>query len=516
MKLARLLRRFDPLRVVVLLLSALPMLAVAVLGILWLWQNDYFLWWLGAMVACAAAAYGIQVLLIKRQRKLLADAATEPNPDWPPTADEVWSRVEALADELDPEDWPLDDVERLLGLGRRTLDTVAEAYHPGVDKPLLELTVPHMLLIIERASADLRRDIVDHVPFSHRLVIGDIFRMQRWRRSAEKVFLVYRAGRMVINPVHALVGEAWRGVRDLGVGAVSGELHRWLLGAFVRKVGFYAIDLYSGRLPLDESSSTDQVTEASRKDDERAAEGAKASSEPLRILVLGRSNAGKSSLINALFGTLAAAADALPDTTVDLVPYALEREGMTRALVFDSPGCENGLFEQSSFVKAARSADFVLWVSPVNRPDRQQELQCLEQLRAIYANDAARRPPPILAVATHIDRLRPTAEWQPPYDLVAAETPKAVNIRDAVAALASDLAFQPQDVVPVCLAEGRVYNVDDLLWSAMLDRHDSALRIRLMRCVEARRRAENWGLLRRQLVGAGRLLWRLSGRAGKN
>jgi uncharacterized protein len=66
---------------------------------------------------------------------------------------------------------------------------------------------------------------------------------------------------------------------------------------------------------------------------------------------------------------------------------------------------------------------------------------------------------------------------------------------------------------PVCLAEGRAYNVDDALWAAILAQQDEAGRVRFLRCLEARKRVENWTLLGRQLANAGRFLLDLPKRA---
>ena len=79
-------------------------------------------------------------------------------------------------------------------------------------------------------------------------------------------------------------------------------------------------------------------------------------------------------------------------------------------------------------------------------------------------------------------------------------------------AVAGDLAVSVAAVIPVCLAEGRIYNVDDVLWSAILDRQDEAGKVRFLRCLEQRKREENWALLRRQLANAGRWLTTLPGR----
>lgn len=501
----KLFRGLDPFQATALLLLSAPAVGVVLLGLYALWRSPNTLWWLAGFVLSAIIGYALQQWCVRRDRRLLAEAVTEPDPEWPPEADEVWQRVDAMAEALEPDDWPLDDGNRLWMLGRRTLETVAHAYHPETERPLLELTVPHALLIIERASRDLRADIIEHVPFSHRLTIGDLLRVQRWKEQAEKAYDLYRAGRVVINPLDALIGEAWRQLRNRSFGLARFELHRWLLRAYVRKVGFYAIDLYSGRLPLDEVGTGPVLKEHAQSSSNPAAE-THDTSEPLSILVLGRTGAGKSSLINALFGRLTAATDVLSATTTGVTAYALEREGFTPARVFDTPGFDGEGIDLTMLQERLDSADLVLWVSMVTRADRAQELTVFRDLRLAASARRNRRPPPFVVVATGIDRLRPASEWSPPYDLESASRPKSASIRAAVAAIAVDLDVPLSSVVPVCLAEGREYNVDDGLWSSLLAVQDEALRARLLRCLEARRRKENWQLLSRQLRAAGRLL----------
>jgi hypothetical protein len=117
-----------------------------------------------------------------------------------------------------------------------------------------------------------------------------------------------------------------------------------------------------------------------------------------------------------------------------------------------------------------------------------------------------RHPAPLLVVASFIDRLRPVNEWQPPYDLTDKHNAKAININGAVRAIAADLAVAVEQVIPVCLQSGKVYNVNDTLWAVILNHQDEALRVRLMRCLDAKKRIEDWILLRRQMAGAGRFL----------
>ncbi len=502
----KLLKGLDPFQVVALLLLSAPALGLLVFGLVALWRADHTLLWLSVFLACGMAGYGLQQWCMRRDRRLLTEAMTEPAPDWPPEADAVWQKVEALAESLQPDDWPLDDGGRLWALGRQSLETVARAYHPDTERPLLELTLPHTLMIIERASRDLRADIVAHVPLSHRLKIGDLLRAQRWKAQAEKLFDVYRAGRVIINPLDALLGEAWRQLRNRSFGLAQLELQRWLLRAYVRKVGYYAIDLYSGRLPLDDASvdsglsASNTATPAGTPEPEADA--------PLVIVVAGRSNAGKSSLINALFGQLKTATDVLAGSTDRSMVFELERDGLTRAHIIDTPGCDDEAGFEALFKNVAE-ADLVLWVSMLTRPDRATERAALDQLRHRLAQRRNRRPPPIVLVASGMDRLRPAGEWSPPYNLLNPDQPKARSVRAAVEALAVDLDVNPQQIVPVCLQEGRSYNVEDSLWSAMLGAQDEARRARLLRCLESRRRAQDWTLLWQQLRNAGRVMGEL-------
>lgn len=511
-------KRIDPLRLFALALLGLPTLAVFGLGILWLWQTGNLLYWAVVMAVFGALGYGLQYWLAQRDRKLLDEIATEPNPDWSPSAEAVWQEVEKLAATCDPKDWPIEEASWILELGRRTLDTVAQSYHPQSEKPFLEINVPHALLIIEQASRDLRKEVTENIPLSDRLTIGDLLRMHRWKTKAEQIYNVYRAGRVLVNPVNALFGEIWRHLRERSFGVAQGELHRWFLRTYVRKVGYYAIDLYSGRQPVIEDAiqpAASQTAE-SQTDLGKAERAAAVPEEPLRILVLGRTNAGKSSLINALFGKLTTATDILPDTTRAITPFVLQREGLTRALIFDTPGCDSTRYSEKQMHTAALETDLILWVSPANRPDRQAERQCLDALRIFQTTQLNRRPPPLLIVMSHIDLLRPASAWQPPYNLSdLQDNSKAASIRAALQAVATDLAVPVERVIPVCLKEGKVYNVNDALWSAILNFQDEALRIRLLRCLDAKKRAEDWVLLRRQLISTGRFLWNLPDKLGK-
>ncbi len=496
----RLLKPFGYLHLFALFLTMAPFLVLPLLGVIWLWQSGDFLFWLGALLACGSLGYGLH-WFDRRRTRLPEESITQPSPDWPSGSAGAWERVEALAEGIDPEDWPLDDSDRLWQLGRLALDEVARHYHPGRERPLLELTLPHALLIIERASRDLRFTITENVPFSHRLTLGGLSRARNLGKRATRFESVYRAGRAVADPFGSILREFSRAVGSQIVGYGSTRLRRWLLREYVRKVGYYAVELYSGHMLLGA-----EELETAPEAELGTAPAPQQKEEPLRILVLGRTNSGKSSLINALFGQLQAVADPLADTTQQLKAYSLEREDQPRALVLDSPGIDSRHLPEKELREAVVNADLILWVSAAPRRDREEERALLERIRAWLDDHAGRRrPAPLLVVVSHIDQLSPVRQWQPPYDLGNPKTAKGNAISAAVEAIKDDFSLATGEVVPVSLAEGRHYNIEDGLWAAIIGSEDEARRARFLRLLPARQQKENWSLLRRQLASAARL-----------
>lgn len=505
-----LIRRFGWSRLIAFILTALPVLLLPILGTLWLWDSGWLWWWLLAMAGASLVGFGLNRLAARAEQRDLPSPTTAAGDHWSADAERCFERIDALARDATIEEWPLSDGGRLLDLTRRILDITAGHFHPGSSRPLLEMTLPHTLAIIERAAGDLRRDIVEQIPFSHQLTLSGWVQARTWQAWFKRHEGWFRAGRALVTPQSAVVSELRRAVGNQALQQGSERIQRWILQEFIRKLGFHAIELYGGYARLDDATPLEAAIRPGRADRQATSGAEETTTEPLRLLVLGRTNAGKSSLINALFGAVTSAADVLPDTTAAITAYRLADDdrtdaGLANALIFDTPGFDGALFRHRDFVRTACTADLILWVSAANRPDRAEERERLDSLRAILA-EPDRRAPPIVAVMSHIDRLRPVREWSPPYRLDPPEGPKAESIAAAMQALGSDLALDPGDIVPVCLADGRHYNVDDALATALVLNQDSARRVLLMRCLKARRSEENWRLLGQQLANSGRLV----------
>jgi uncharacterized protein len=509
-----LLARFGWLRVASVAVLLLPFLVLPALGIVWLWDASLVAGWLGVLAIAAALAFILNRFAISRERRRLEEATTGAGENWPAEAERCWDKVEAFAGSASTAQWPLNDGPGMMRLAREVLLLVAQHFHPRAKQPLLAMTVPHTLTIIERAAGELRDTLVQNIPMSHRVTLGTMVQAKELHAFFKQHEGLYRMLRAVVSPQGAVLGELRRMVMNQAFAHGSEQVQTWLLREYIRKLGYHAIELYGGLSRLDVSGPLDAPDPRLLEDSEEAASAEARQAEPLRILILGRANAGKSSLINALFGELKAAHDLLPDTTIGIVPYRLEREGRMQALVFDTPGLDGDAFDARALERAARDADLVLWVTAADRADRAAERQWLDSLREAWS-DPLRRPPPMLVVMTHIDRLRPPREWQPPYVLDPPEGVKAEQIVAALEAVTRELGVEAGQVIPVCLAEGKVYNVEDALWAAMLRTQPQADRVRLLRCLHARRRAENWDLLWRQLGNAGRVLSRLPRRGDR-
>lgn len=495
--------QIDRLHVSLLVLGALPLLSLPVLGFVWLRQQDQFWTWLQVSLACASLCFIGNALLTRRQRSLIKLSPSGPSEEWPPRELQPWEKVESLANAADPTDWPITDFPGLVKLGRRTIETVAKHYFPNAEEPIWELSAPHLLRIIELAARDVGRDLREKIPLSDRATIGDLFQAKKWTSFLVTLYDFLRAARMSLNPIEGVAQETKRYFESIAIFGARAEIEAWLLKEYVRRIGRYAIEVYSGSLRFSDEDPLATLTRSSEQD--RLADES-ATREPLRILVLGQTSAGKSSLINALFGKDLAAVDRLP-TTQDLCPYQLNREGFTAAIVTDSPGLES--LPREKLLAAAAQADMILWVCASNRADRGLDKATLDALRTDVASDPRRHMPPVTVALSHIDRLRPFTEWSPPYDLRDKASVKACNIAEAIIAVATDLAVPPTDIVPVCLESNRLYNVEDALWAAILAVQSEANRLRLLRCLDHARREEKIRLRWEQLKGAGRMLLEL-------
>lgn len=487
----------------------LPLLSLVVLGSLWLWQGGYLLHWALAACVVTAVIYIVQLAGLRRFEESAAPPPPAPeevaDASWTPREQAAWADVIEITRALVPAE--LDSPQAVLALGQRTVETVARRLHPGEKDPLLRFTVPEALALVERVSGELRPFIRDSIPLGDQITVGQFIRLYEWRTLidyAERAYDLWRIVRL-LNPVsaatHEIRDQFSRRMYEIG----REHIIRKLAERYVEEVGRAAIDLYGGRLRLTEEELARHVTAATRRDQ---AEMAARAAEPLRLLVAGQVNAGKSSLVNALSEEVQAAVDTLPATPT-FRAYELRREGLPAALIIDSPGLQGGAAEIAQLIEAAGESDLIAWVVDASRADREHDRAALEAVRQYFTERPNRRRPPMLLVLSHIDRLRPFQEWSPPYDLEAAERPKARSIRAAMQAVGGELGFALGDIIPVCLDDAvGLYNVD-AVWSRIAALLPEAQRAHLVRRLGGLSGQFDWSRLWQQARNAGRVISRV-------
>lgn len=493
-------------------LILLPLLSLMPLGLLWLWQHDPLIFtWLGCGLACSMGGWmWVQYLHQKQLVSLVEETKTEPNKRWGERGYGAWQRVQKIADNVNPNDFPLEHQEKWFDLGKTVLESVARHFHPDSSHPIAEIPIPYVLKIIELVSEDLRLNFVENVPGSHIITIHDIFKGQRFSTLVKKYYRLYRVLSMPLNPASSLFREFQGMFTKAMVNVAAENIKLWLLQTYIKKVGYYAVELYSGTMVLDEIAFAEY--EPAKATPETQQMDSPTREIPLRILVLGQVNSGKSSLINGLFGEMRVATDILPSTD-HVTPYVLEKDGIQKAIVFDSAGYENQFEAKKSFARIESDilcSDLIILVCSAVNGARQADKIMLNELTYLYKKQLYIPMPSVLVLLTHIDQLRPLREWNPPYNIEKPDNPKSTAIRAAMEAVSAELKVEPARVIPACLKPTQLYNVQEAVIPAILAHLESAKRTQYLRCIQEFRSEQDWLILWQQAQKAGRILFNTS------
>lgn len=349
------------------------------------------------------------------------------------------------------QDLPLwEDLPTFAERCQQLIQDIAHLYHPEVKYPLLNVYVTQAYGLIRGTVDELDRWMRVTAPALNQVTVAQVYQTYETYQALEKplrrVWKVLDISQWLWNPFAAAAKTLGRPLDQEANQQLLINFSQILRETALTILCRQAIALYGGQtaLVLEDTAPPSTQTQTLRALMEAADSADIIQAAPVNLLLVGRTGAGKSSLINTLFQQDRAAVDVLPSTD-QIASYRWETPAQDALVLWDSPGYEQ--VERADLrqqvLEQAAIADVLLLVTSALDPALEADLAFLQDI-AKQGHDI-----PVFLVLTQVDRLRPLREWQPPYDWQQGDGPKERHMREAVAYRSEQLGDWVQGILPI-------------------------------------------------------------------
>jgi|GEM_PF-1422508 len=472
-------------------------------GLWYLFDKGWLLYWLmGTLVLLSIIKIFFRLFKNKKVNLFNNKPQVESSGTWSNQDEEIFKQMKIYAKEVDKSLIVLDKTlpNRLLDMGIATTQEVASHYYPDKTNPALEVTLPHLLKISELVIKDIRKEVIEKVPFSHSVTINHFLKVPKIMDLFGDANASYRVGRMVLNPLGSIISEMKDHITAKLFNYSKEELLNWIVDYYILEVARYSIDLYGHNITLNEFETTKKAVKSQDEPSKKE--------KPLKITVIGQVNSGKSSLINALFGKAKAIVDPTP-TQNGIQYYEYSTNNEIDTLLVDTQGYQNIDDKDKNYldiIKEIKNSDIILLVLSSTNAARASDKALLDGINHYFGNNPKLRAPVILGILNQIDKLAPQKQWNPPFNITTPKSPKEQNIQHATQIIQKELDVST--IIPINLHPNREYNIKEALIPTILEHLDEAKKVQYIRSLREYQSKEFWIKLKEQAKATGRLIRR--------